>query len=68
MKDMNIEWMMDKSPTTPADAAVTIVKAGALRIPRLYFHYLETRPLELFCNIFPETINSMFRKLMSYGE
>ena len=64
LKDLNMEWILDyMPPSSPTDAALAIVKGGAQRWQRLYFPYLETKPIEMLCNIMPQTINSMNRKM-----
>ena len=56
--------MLDSMPpSSPTDAALAIVKGGAQRWQRLYFPYLETKPMEMLFNIMPQTINSMYRKM-----
>ena len=66
LEELNMKYILDYSPPeSPSETALAILKAGALRVPRLYYPYLGTRPMEMFCNIFPETVNSIFRKLLS---
>ena len=62
MKDLKIEWMLDyMTPANPSDTALAIVKGGAQRWQRLYYPYIETKPNEMLCNIFPEAIATMKR-------
>ena len=62
MKDLKIEWMLDyMTPANPSDTALAIVKGGAQRWQRLHYPYMETKPNEMLCNIFPEAIASMNR-------
>ena len=64
MKDLNVEWMLDyMTPSSPSDAALAIVKGGAQRWQRLYFPYLETKPMEILYNIIPQTLNNMNRRM-----
>ena len=57
-----MEWVLDYlRPTSPTDAALAIVKAGAQRWQRLHFPYFETKPMEMLYNIIPQTLNNMNR-------
>ena len=68
VKELNVNFILDYSlPESPSETAFAVLKAGALGAPRLYYPYLVARPLSMFCNIFPETINFIFRKLLSYA-
>ena len=64
MKDLNVEWMLDyMTPANPSDAALAIVKGGAQRWQRLYYPYLQTKPMELLYNIIPQTLSSLNRRV-----
>ena len=64
MKDLNMEWMLDYvTPAKPSDAALAIVKGGAQRWQRLYYPYLQTKPMEMLYNIFPQTLSKLNRRV-----
>ena len=64
IKDLNMEWILDyMPPTSPADAAVAIIKGGAQRWQRIHFPYLETRPMEILSNIIPQSIANINRRM-----